>query len=60
LKTKEQVSAFFSGDLFIYVLGFFDYEDKGGRRYKTAFCRRYDLERSVFVKVSNSDYEFTD
>jgi len=44
----------------VYLLGYFLYQDGGGNRYKTAFCRRLDRTKRQFTIVDHPDYEYAD
>ncbi|MGO9061260.1 MAG: hypothetical protein ACLQU2_28350 [Candidatus Binataceae bacterium] len=43
-----------------YVVGYFQYQDRIGRSYTTAFCRRYDKQTQIFVPFDHPDYEYSD
>jgi len=42
----------------LWALGYVFYEDKLGRKHKTAFCRRYDLATRRFRIVNDPDLEY--
>ena len=43
-----------------YVVGYFRYQDRIGRSYTTAFCRRYDKQGQIFVPLNHPEYEYSD
>jgi len=43
---------------FFYVLGYVKYMDESGLPHETAFCRRFERSRGIFVPVNNPDYEY--
>ena len=42
IANPENVAAFANGPRTIYVVGYFDYRDRIGRVFRTAFCRKWD------------------
>jgi hypothetical protein len=43
-----------------YVVGYFRYQNRIGRSYTTAFCRRYDKQGQIFVPLNHPEYEYSD
>jgi len=43
----------------LFCVGYILYQDVLGRKMQTGFCRRYDAETAVWLRVENSDYEYS-
>ena len=48
------------GDVLCYVIGVLRYEDSGGVKRKTGFCRKFNPDTARFEAEKNPDYEYTD
>ena len=46
-----------ASEIFCSVMGYVDYADEFGHRYRTAFCRTHDQSEGRFIKSANGDYE---
>lgn len=40
-----------------YVMGWIEYEDAAGSRYRMAFCRHWNYMQQRFEKLDDPDYE---
>jgi len=53
-----EAAQFQADQRFFYVFGYIKYRDESGLPHETAFCRRLDRLKGIFVLVNNPDYEY--
>lgn len=67
IANPENIASFANGPRTIYVVGYFDYRDRIGRVFRTAFCRRWDkpfrseepiYAQGKFTTVDDPNYEY--